>query len=68
MDNELKTRTSFVLHKPQLVVHILGEFFPGSLFIEASLILKSGLIVVVSYNCLDILLLSFESEMFLAVQ
>jgi hypothetical protein len=68
MDNKLKTRTTFVLNKPQLVVRILGEFLLSGLVVKASLILKSRLIVVVSYNCVDIPLLSFGSEMFLAVE
>ncbi len=66
--NKLQTTTCFVLNKPQLVVCILREFLLGCLVIKASLVLKSLLIVAGSYNGLDILLLSFGSEMFLAFQ
>jgi hypothetical protein len=61
MDNKLATATCFVLDKP-LAVRMLGEFFLGSLIIEASLILKPGLILEGSKKGMGILLLSLVSR------
>jgi hypothetical protein len=60
--------TCFALNKPQLVVHVSGEFFLGRLIIKARLILKVELILEGSNMGPAFLVSSLFSEMFLAFQ